>query len=1255
MNSEPARLAQLLLSPLRSYLSHMPYRHITGVILHSSKAVTIPSNHVHTPSPEGMPLPIQSAIRRFVILSIVLIQLSVSISTHAADWPAWRMDSGRTASTPEQLPTELHLQWSLELGELKPAWPEDMRLQFDAAYQPIVVGKSMYVSSSRNDSVSAYELATGILKWRFFADGPVRFAPVVHDGKAYFGSDDGYFYCLDAIKGTLIWRHRVAPSPRRAIGNERLVSVWPMRGGPVLVDDQIHFTVGVWPFEGTMLLTLDTTADSPAFTVSTLSNLSPQGYLAASGGRLVIPCGRANIYCQDLKTGKRVGVRYSAKGTTDFHTSTSGKWLFHGNKVVDVQSKITSKLEAYRPVISDDTLYFVVKGTAVAYDLKNQKVIEKKGRSGPTKTLIPNLTWQLKKELVTTVHIKAGNRLYAHHGKSVIAIELPADGDEPTVAWKKQIDGTPASMLAADEKLLVVTAEGTIHCFDGDETKPKRHILATGEIPTKDQDTTNDASLMLKHAGVDRGYCLAIEIGSGSLISELLRQSKLTVIAIDPDAAKVDRLRRKFDALGIYGTRIVAHVGDPLKFELPPYLASMVVVDGSIKTTESNSFVQAVFHTLRPYGGSALLKVEQVGHGELAKAARDTKLSNASINRQDGLTILRRDGALKESADWTHEWGDPANTLMSQDKLVKAPLGVLWFGGPASNGDLFYDRHMWGPSMAVIEGRMFIQGPGKFTAVDVYTGRILWQNALTQQTSPGRRANWRPTGFHFVATEDSIYLATPQKCIRLDPKTGMQLAEFTLPDKDDAWGRFRISKDRLIVTAYSKQEKTYDPIRLVAMNRMTGKVLWKQKSESTYPLVAIGSDKVFVYEGEFEGLYAGADKRRRGGVPQAKPIISLKAFDADTGDELWSRSATRIATWMAYSEKHDILLASNKKGINAWRGKGGDELWNKVAEGEGFRGHPENYWDKVIIWNDQILDQRGPGSSYSLLTGKPTMVANPITGQSAPWEFTKSGHHCNYAIASEHLMTFRAASAGFTDLATGGTGRLDGFRSGCRNSLIPANGVLNAPNFAHGCVCSYSIFTSLALVHVPESDIWTYTALNAGSGPVKRLGINFGAPGDRQDKQGTLWLDYPGVGGSSPKVPVKVSGSSIQWFRNHTATIKGEGLHWVAASGARGVTSITIPLTTGKPSSNDAKRSYTVRLYFAEPTDGRIGQDIFNISIEGQVVTKDLDVVKETGGARISLVKKFANIEAGQSLTVQLTSKKGNTLISGIEVVADEN
>jgi outer membrane protein assembly factor BamB len=1228
-----------------------------------------------------------------LILAAIAITISSACSTiaHAADWPTWRADAGRSASTNEQLPSELHLQWSRPLGKLTSAWAEDVRLQFDAIYHPIVVNKTMYVSSSRNDSLSAYATDTGELKWRFFADGPIRFAPVIHKDRIYFGADDGHFYCLNLADASLRWKHRVAPSPRLALGSERLTSVWPMRGGPVLVGSTIYFTVGVWPFEGTTLQEFDTETEQPQFVVTTLPNLSPQGYLTASENRLVIPCGRADVYCIDRSTGKRIRPSYSAKGKTDYHAMSPGSWLLHGNKVIHVKSNRSAKFEAHRPVISGRFAYFVSKGQAVAHDLGEGSKIEKKVHRGNNVALpIPPQVWKLSKTSVTAIEVQAGNRLYARDdkSKSIFAIDIPnaATKDTPAtpkVSWKKTLKQTPAEMLVADGKLFVVTKEGTIQCYGPTKVAAKTYLQNDTALTTAENDKwqkTAQAALATlqnnKNATTtdDNGYCLAFGIGTGGFIENILKQSNLRIIVFDPDATKINAFRKRLDKAGLYGTRVVALHGDPLTMTLPPYLASLVISE-NLHLSDTNKKLNAaitkqVFHTLRPYGGVACLATNSADHKTLMQTVQARKLSNGHFARKSDLSILQRVGALKDSANWTHEWGDAANTLMSKDKLVKAPFGVLWYGGPASDGSMFYDRHQWGPSVAVIEGRMFIQGPEIFSAVDVYTGRMLWQIKLPKETSPGRRANWTPTGSHFVVVEDSVYLATSNQCVRLDPATGKQLGIFTLPVKGEKWGRIRIAKKQLLVTTFAQEKadakepkdsrtkpkaSPYKPKRLVALDRHTGKMNWQYESDLAIPMVAVGGNKVFCYEALLTGLYKGADKQRVKGIPKAEPYLYIKAFDAETGKEIWKESGVRIATWFAYSEDHDVLLASNKSGITAFKGKSGQEMWIKESSGLGFKGHPENYWDKVIIWKDRILDQRGPGKSYSLLTGKPTTRIHPITGEAEQWQFTKSGHHCNYAIASEHLMTFRAASAGYCDLASGGTSRLEGFRPGCRNSLIPANGVLNAPNFGYGCICSYSIFTSLALVYVPDSDMWTYSAHAPTNGIIKRLGINFGAPGDRHDESGTMWMDYPGTKRSALDVPVEVVTESPQWFRLHSGRLEGDGLKWVAASGARGVRSITLPTSYGKSVSQTdktAKRTYTIRVHFTEPADIKSGENVFDVTIQGKPVLKNFDVVNEASGNRKTLVKEFKGIETQGSIKVILTPTKGDTLISGIEVHA---
>ncbi|MFH1923737.1 MAG: PQQ-binding-like beta-propeller repeat protein, partial [Planctomycetota bacterium] len=773
---------------------------------------------------------------------------------------------------------------------------------------------------------------------------------------------------------------------------------------------------------------------------------------------------------------------------------------------------------------------------------------------------------------------------------------------------------------------------------------------------------TERAADLLQRSGAKNVYCLVPGVGSGRLIEELARQSDLDIIGIDPDAAKIAELRRRFDAAGLYGTRVALYAGDPLRFGLPPYAASLIVSEDldAAGLAQGEAFARSIFHLLRPYGGTAYLPLAAAGHGPFGELVAGLKLPGAQIGRAGDNTVLSRVGALPGAADWTHEYGDPANTLMSQDQLVKAPLGVLWFGGPSSSGELFYNRHYWGPSMAVIGGRMFVQGPGKLTAIDVYTGRILWKIPLThnENYNPGRRGNDFEeflAGFHFLAVDDAIYLALGREILRIDPADGAIVAKFTPPSESDEWGRIRVEGDLILASLFRNadsegQARGKLPVELIALNRHDGKARWTTKAEMSFPVVAVGGDRVFCFDGLLEDFYR--DCHRKGLVPKAGDIRYLKAFDLQSGEEVWKSTTDMIATWIGYSGEKDVLMVSNKTGMAGFRGADGGELWRKHAEGQGFRGHPETLWDRIILAGDRVIDQRGPGFAYEIETGAPILLQHPITGKPVEWQFTKSGHHCNYAIANPHLLTFRAHTAGFCEIQSGNTARLEGFRSGCRNSLIPANGVLNAPNFAHGCVCGFPLFTSLALVHLPKTEVWSYSALTLQEGePVERIGINFGAPGDRVDAGGTLWIDYPSVGGSSPVVAVKLTGNTPRMYQTHSAFVEGEDLAWVAASGVEGASTVTVPLG-GDPAKPGARR-YTVRLVFAEPDDLKPGERVFDVSLQGNEVLTAFDVVGQAGARNRTVVREFPGVTADKELTIGLKATAGKPILSGVQIVAE--
>jgi hypothetical protein len=114
--------------------------------------------------------------------------------------------------------------------------------------------------------------------------------------------------------------------------------------------------------------------------------------------------------------------------------------------------------------------------------------------------------------------------------------------------------------------------------------------------------------------------------------------------------------------------------------------------------------------------------------------------------------------------------------------------------------------------------------------------------------------------------------------------------------------------------------------------------------------------------------------------------------------------------------------------------------------------------------------------------------------------------------------------------------------------------------------------------------------------------------------------------------------------------VEGDGLKWVAASGARGLTGVSITLAkNGAP-----ERLYTVRLHFLEPDGNAAGKRVFDVAIQGQTVLQGLDVAREAGGPKRPLVKEFTGIKAGDVLKLVLKpSSGGASVLCGIEVVAE--
>ena len=442
--------------------------------------------------------------------------------------------------------------------------------------------------------------------------------------------------------------------------------------------------------------------------------------------------------------------------------------------------------------------------------------------------------------------------------------------------------------------------------------------------------------------------------------------------------------------------------------------------------------------------------------------------------------------------------------------------------------------------------------------------------------------------------------------------------------------------------------------RLVVIERKTGNMLWDREAEYGFRhnTVAVGAGKVFCIDGMSAGKRQALDRR---GLAMADYSPRLMALDVRTGEELWSSGQDVFGTFLNYSSEHDVLLQAGSAsrdrakdeadtGMVAYRGRDGQVIWKNLKL---------KHSGPCLLHHDTIITQ---GPAYSLLTGRPKIRKHPLTGTPLPWRFTRN-YGCNTAIASEHLITFRSAAAGFYDLASdSGTGNFGGFKSGCTSNLIAAGGLLNAPEYTRTCVCNYQNQTSLALVHDPDVEVWTFNSFAWDGQPVRRVGVNFGAPGDRLAADGTLWLDYPSRGGRSPDIPITMEADPADYFRYHSSHVRadpdGGELDWVAASGVRGVRQVTLTLAKDQAQP----RNYTVRLHFAEVDDLRPGQRVFDVRLQDERVLEGLDVVKLAGGANRALVMEFTGVEVTQRLEVSLAPRDKRLmppLLCGIELVAE--
>lgn len=591
----------------------------------------------------------------------------------------------------------------------------------------------------------------------------------------------------------------------------------------------------------------------------------------------------------------------------------------------------------------------------------------------------------------------------------------------------------------------------------------------------------NLAQSILDSTGITKGYCLDYGCGDGRLAYELAMRSDLHVIGVSEDAAALASARTSLREAGLYGTRVsllrsgldkLPHAKDSFTLIVSSELFSNPILPGQ---------APEILRLLRPAGGVALLGYPAGSQSTLSNwPALDQWIRNgipesdATIESVQNLSVKVSRAALPGVGEWSHLYGDPAQTANSHDQRVRGrDMKLQWFGRPGPRGML--DRGVRSPSPLSINGYMFVPGNDRIWGVDGYNGSINWALEI-----PGlRRVNVPRDSSYMCADDQSVYVAVRDKCWRLDNLSGELTQDYDVVAPSGSysydWGYVANIGDNLYgtsvkrgstYTAYSGPAFWYDTKSLgstakicsetlFCKSKSTGQTTWNyQNGVIINSSIAIGGGRVYFVESR--DPVAMNQPSGRIGDSSLWNNQYLVALDATTGTLLWEQpvafpsSPYPIVFFMCYAdEKLVVDVSTSRYDLLTFSAQNGQLIWQK-NHSWGRDHHGGHMYHPVIVQGVVYLEPNG----YDLATGAIVKTGLPSRG----------GCHTMSAAENTFLYVnwdYDKGSMYFWDLDTDQRRQMAGTRSSCWLSYISGSGMVLAPTASSGCTCRYPLQTSL--------------------------------------------------------------------------------------------------------------------------------------------------------------------------------------------------
>ncbi len=1204
---------------------------------------------------------------------LIALLLCVIPAAAAEDWPMFRHDRELTATTKEKLDLPLDSIWVYRLRQWKhPEWLRGSQ-KFEhsverARYEVSISsgGDAVFVTSKADGRILCLAAESGALRWERVTGGGVNRPPTYFDGKVYAGSDDGHVYCIDAKTGKDVWVHKAAPANRWLFSYNQMMSVWTVRTN-VLIDKGVaYFGCGVLPHDGTFITALDPRTGKLIWKNDTHSEtrfrwaVSPHGNIYATETNLYIPNDAKPFRWIEHNAFRRSDGRHVDWGGGDpRNPGQHGGKDFEPLKANGVPETPGYGLDAgsiqgtprmrYAPLIYNPDLCSVITTDGALFSVRH---------GGGAKGGV-------------------AGAVFAHVGEKNV--------------WSSKIDEWPNQVIAANGRLFVSTRDGTVYGYAPKGAKTYGVIdepVKKGPF-VKGPSLAKAAEEIVKRSGVVDGYALVLDCTTGELARELAARTKLHISAVFDDEAQAVAARKAVSDANLHVSRIIVWTrkpGEPLPF--PPRFADLVTSEAAAYGKALPKTRDGLDRLLKPVRGRAVIGGQQQ-EAALKDWIKWTRQDDWTIAGSDGSRWALRTGPRLEGAGaWSTNAGDAGHTMCSNDEVLKPPLGCVWIGRP------FIAKGWLGSTPAIMADGVFVHQfrsahdpQGYIEGYDQYTGRRLWHNkgGITDT----------------VGANGAVILRYQKFLIQLDPWTGQIAKKITPLYPNGDWTK--MAMDRNGTTLYLASTGVADGRRwscVLAYDVPSGNVLWKVGGPgaerrwgnwnciSDGRIYGVGGKPNAEELAECKADMLTALKKMPGAeyrvleknIDTSHSFTMLTAHDAKTGKFLyrkpvdttnaggnWTRHVTN------YTGRRDrgyhphirpAVLANGGVVIFCTEGAA-DKCW-RVWPGGGYAGRAlsvydgatgkllwyryGNYRARPVVTNEFIYAEPW---GFNIRTGEPRSRIHPVSGKKgAKFVYYRWDKQCGTIAGSKYFLFGRASGVAYQDLYSDqGLYTIFHSRSSCWIDTSSSGGTMIKPPHSISCQCEVSMPFTFAMGTVPTPVALSQYFCQPGPAlPVKHLRLDFGCTGDRRDKKGRLWVLPRAKSPMALDLQYNVGiegGEAVRRSAVYTP-IENTDAPFVFATCLVGMERCTFPI------SEDPKgEKYKVRLGFSALPGDKKAERVFDVKLNGKVVLKDFDIIKETGKADRA-VWKDADVTLGHELTLELEGKPGSKrapLINAIQVL----